>query len=171
MKNKYLLYNLIFIIVLFTISCKKGGKCEQTPNVNQSEIVVIFKDKQTDRYLYTEVTPLYNKDSLKVYDQNNNNLTLLFALNLIPNTSSRYWDISFGNIFNSQTDQSSFNSELCRDFIIKCKYNEVDTIRACFKSMKTECGSVFETLKVYQKGVLVGSTTNKTGINVTIVKD
>lgn len=160
------------IITLFSFgSCRKVGKCEQAPNVNQSEIVAAFKDKNTGNYLYAEVNPLYNKDSLRVYDENNNNLILLFALNQIPNTSSRYWDISFGNIFNAQTDQNSFNSEICKNFIVKYKYNETDTIKACFKSMNTECGSVFQTLKVFYKSLLVGSVSSKTGINVTINKE
>ena len=169
------LYNVTLAVIIITLfsfsSCRKGGKCEQAPNVNQSEIVVAYKDKQSGKYLYTEVNPLYNKDSLKVYDENNNNLVLLFVLNTIPNTSSRYWEISFGNIFNSQTDASSFNSEICKNFIVKYKYNETDTVKACFKSKRTECGSVFETLKVYHKSVLIGSTSNTTGINVTINKD
>ncbi len=165
------IWGIIFITFFSFGSCRKGGKCEQALNVNQSEIVVAFKDKNSGNYLYAEVNPSYNKDSIRVYDENNNNLVLLFALNQIPNTNSRYSDISFGNIYNPQTDANSFNSELCKNFIVKYKYNETDTIKACFKSMKTECGSVFETLKVFYKGMLVGSVSSKTGINVIINKE
>jgi len=170
-KPYYAIFGFIIITLFSFGSCRKGGRCEQAPNVNQSEIVVAFKDKTTGRYLYAEVSPLYNKDSLKVFDENGNSLILLYALNQIPNTSSRYWDISFGNIYNSQTDGNSFNSELCKNFIVKYKYNETDTIKACFKSKKTECGSVFETLKVFHKGLLVGSVSSKTGINIIINKE
>ena len=170
------LYNVTLAVIIITLfsfsSCRKGGKCEQAPNVNQSEIVVAFKDKQSGKYLYTEVNPLYNKDSLKVFDQNGNSLVILKLLRSAPDNPSIgiYW-LSFGNIFNSQTDENSFNSEICKNFIVKYKYNEVDTVNACFKSKRTECGSVFETLKVYHKSVLIGSTSNTTGINVTINKD
>lgn len=170
--NPYLAILGCIIITLFVFSsCRKGGKCEHAPNVNQSEVVVVFKDKQTGKYLYTEVSPLYNIDSLKIYDENNNRLIILYDLDLIPNTSSRYWGISFGNIYNSQTDQGSFNSEICRNFIVKYKYNETDTIKTCFNSRRTRCGSVFETLKVYHRGLLVGSGSNTTGFSVTINKE
>jgi hypothetical protein len=159
-----------FIIVFSNSSCRKNGKCDNAPNVNQSEVVVAFKNKSTGKYLYAEVNPLYNKDSLKIYDENNNRLVILSDLDLIPNTSSRYWGISFGNIFNPQTDANSFNIELCRNFIVKYTYNETDTIKVCFKSKKTECGSVFEILKVYYKGQLIGMETNTTGMDVTVIK-
>jgi len=170
------LYQILFVLTFLTIltlsSCRKGGKCEEAPNVNQSGIVVAFKDRQTGRYLYSEVNPLYNKDSLRVYDGNGNRLVILSLLSSAPDNPNIgiHW-LSFGNIFNSQTDQSSFNTEICKNFILKYKYNETDTIKACFKSKKTECGSVFEILKAYYKGQLVGSISNTTFVRVTINKD
>jgi hypothetical protein len=171
-KLNQMVFGFIVITVFCFFSCRKGGRCDQAPNVNQSEIVVAFKDKSTGKYLYTEVNPLYNKDSLKVFDPAGNSLVILNMLSSAPDNPSIgiYW-LSFGNIYNGQTDQSSFNTELCKNFIVKYKYNEVDTIRACFKSVYTECGSVFQTLKVFHKDLLVGSASSKTGINVTITKE
>ena len=168
--NKQLLVTLISLSI-FGYGCRKGGRCETPLNVNQSEAVVTFKDINSGNYLYREVGPVYNIDSLKILDENNQSLILLKDLDLIPNSSSRYWSVSFGPIYNTQTDAESFNSELCKDYVVKYSYNETDTLKICFKSKKTRCGSVFETLKVYQKEKLIGTETNNTGILVTILKD
>lgn len=163
----------LFIINIFCFSScgKSGGPCELPYNVNSSEVVVAFKDKATGNYLYARSNPLYNKDSLKVFDENGNRLIVLSALNQIPNSISQYWDIGFGPLFNFQTDQSSFDAEKCKLFTIKYLHNQTDTVNVCFKAKKTKCGSVFETLKVYHKNILIGSTTNTTGVLVTIIKD
>jgi hypothetical protein len=164
---------LIFITVLSFASCnKKGVKCDVPYNVNQSEIVVVFKEQATGRYLYYEFHPLYNKDSLKVLDENGKSLVLLSALNLIPNTSSRYWDISFGSLYDPTMDARSFDAEICKLYTIKYRYNESDTLKVCYKSKEARCnGSVFETLKVYHHGQLIGSITDNTGLVVTLNKN
>lgn len=157
------------VILFFSYgSCIKGGKCEQAPTLNLSAIQVSFKEKITGKYLYAEVNPIYNIDSIKIYDENNQGLIILKQLKLIPNTSSRYWDVNFGNIFTPQTD--AFDTDICRNFIVKYNYNETDTIKACFKAKKTSCGSVFEYLNVYYKNDLVGSITNETFINLIVSK-
>jgi hypothetical protein len=163
---------LITITFVFStcISCiKAGGPCEEPLNVNQSEVIVIFKNT-TERYLYEEINPLYNKDSLKVYDQYGNGLFILSKLNQIPNTSMKYLELSFGNIYDNSTDQSSFNSEICKDFLIKYTHNETDNLTVCFKSKKTKCGSIFETLKVYHNGQLLANISNDTYALITLIK-
>ena len=80
-------YQLFFSI----IPCKKTPKCETPLNVNQSSLQVIFKDRGTSKYLYEENLPLFNKDSIKVFNDNGNSLVLLYGLNTIPNTPNRYW--------------------------------------------------------------------------------
>ena len=138
-------------------------------NVDESEVVVIFKDG-TGRYLYEEINPLYNKDSLKVNDEFGNRLSLLSQLNLIPGTSSKYYEVSFGNIYDNTKDQAAFNTELCKKFIIRYRYNEIDTVQTCFKAKKTKCGSVFEYLKVYHKGQLLTTENNTTTGHITLIK-
>lgn len=172
--NSYIFFisSLLFSIVFTSIACGKGVKCEEPANVNNSEIVVVFKDKNTGRYLYSEVNPLYNKDSLKVFDESGNSLIILSLLRSSPdNPTQGIYVLSFGNIYNSQTDASSFSNELCRNFIIKYRYNETDTVKACFKVRKTECGSVFQPLKVYHKGQLLDSITNEASAHITIIKN
>lgn len=161
---------IISIVVSTCISCiKAGGPCESPLNVNQSEVVVIFKNA-AGKYLYEEINPLYNKDSLKVFDQYGNRLTILSKLNQIPNTSMRYFELSFGNLYDNSTDQPAFNSEICKDFFIKYIHNEVDSLNVCFRAKKTKCGSVFETLKVYHNGQLLASTSNDTYSLITLIK-
>lgn len=168
------LLSFIFLCALFAVvsasSCRTGGRCELPLNVNQSEIVVAFKDQATGKYLYSESNPLYNKDSIRVFDESGNSLFLLSQLDVIPNTNSRFWRISFGPLYNQQTDAAAFDAELCRSFIIKYNHTETDTVKACFKAKKTKCGSVFETLQVYHKDQLVGFINNNTGISIIVTK-
>jgi hypothetical protein len=95
---------------------------------------------------------------------------LLSLSRQIPNTNFAYDVISFGTLYDNRTDQSSFDSELCKNYIIKYSYNEVDTVQTCFKSKKTKCGSVFETLKVYHKGQLLASVRNTAVTQITLIK-
>ncbi len=177
MKQSFKLTKVIvisfFVLVTFSFqSCVKGGKCEEVPDLSNSGIQVDFKDNATGKYLYTTTAAtIYNIDSLKIYDQNNVPLNILMNLRSIPNASSgAYWSINFGNIYNPSTDAGAYNSEVCRNFIVKYTYNQADTIKACFKARNGDCGSEFEYLNVYYKGELVGSISNDTGIYLTINK-
>lgn len=173
MKSLYHLASilLITIVLICGVSCIKGGRCEGALNVNQSEIVVTFKDQATGKYLYSEVNPLYNKDSLEVFDPSGNALVILRVLRVNPGTLSKYWDLSFGNLYNQTTDANSFNAEICKGYILKYKYNVIDTIKVCFKAKNTKCGSKFETLKVYHRGATIRMGTNTTGMQVTVIKN
>lgn len=167
-----LLLNILFIFSfpLLLSSCfKKGGPCEEPLNLGLSAVLVTFKNA-TGEYLYKEINPLYSKDSLKVFDQHNNQLLLLSQFNQIPNTYFKYHEISFGTIYDARTDQSSFNSEICKSYVIQYSYNERDTVQTCFKSKKTKCGSVFDYLKVYHKGRLLDSVQNTVFAQITLIK-
>ena len=167
-----LILPLFVFLVVFIFSCRKGGRCEQALNVTQSEIAVIFKDATTGKYLYEDLNPLHNKDSLKVFDPNGNSLIILsLHRSASDNSSLGIYVLSFGNIYDQRTDAGSYNAELCKDFIVQYKYNEKDTIKACFKSKKTNCGSVFETLKVYNKDQLLATVTNDTYATITVIKN
>src|SRR5688572_18072353 len=103
---------IIFFFALHFISCEKRNiVCEVPVSLSDSHVSIVFKDKVSGNYLYSEANPLYNKDSLRLYDENGNSLKILSQPDLIPNTYARYFVLSFGSIFNSQTDQSSFSSE------------------------------------------------------------
>ena len=175
MKQSFKLTKVIvisfFVLVTFSFqSCVKGGKCEEVPDLSNSGIQVDFKDNATGKYLYTNTNSLYNIDSLKIYDENNVRMNILMYINNIPNSTGGYWSINFGNIYNPQTDAGAYNSEVCRNFIVKYTYNQADTIKACFKARNGDCGSEFEYLNVYYKGDLIGSVSNETGIYLTINK-
>lgn len=160
-----------FLIIILLGGCVKNPKCELPRNVNQSSINVTFKDQQIGQYLYTENNSLYNKDSIKILDPNGTPLFLLFSHNQLSGNPVTFWIINFGNIYNPQTDNKSFDTEICKDYIIKYTYSESDKLQVCFKSKKTECGSVFETLKIYHNSKLVDSVENTTDTEVTILKN
>lgn len=169
------LYQIIAIMLAATSltnsSCRKGGDCEGSFNLNQSEVAITFIDQQNGSYIYSETNPGYNKDSLKVFDPQGNSLIILSALNQIPNSNNRYYVLSFGNIYNPLTDAASFNSEICKEYTIKYSTSETDTLSVCFKSKQTKCGSVFETLKVYHKGQLLDLEANKTSTLINVYKN
>lgn len=161
---------IIIVCVFCASSCRKGGKCEEPLDIRLSGLICIFKNL-SGTYLYAEVNPLYNKDSLKIYDENGNSYSISPQLNLIPNTSSRYWEFYFGPLYNSQTDSESFNREVCKNFIVHYKYNKTDTIKTCYKAYKTDCGSIFSSLKIFHKGVLLKEENNTILTTVTITKN
>ena len=166
------LLNVVFVFSspLLLFSCfKKGGPCEEPLNLGLSEVRVTFKNAAGE-YLYKEINPPYRKDSLKVFDQNGNTLLLLSQRQQIPDTYFAYNEISFGAIYDARTDQSSFNSEICKSFVIHYGYNERDTVQTCFKSKKTKCGAVFEYLKVYHKGRLLDSVQNTVFAHIILIK-
>lgn len=164
------LFSITIVIVLIYSSCgSKGGPCEEMQVLDQSEIIVTFKN-QTGDYIYSESNPSYNKDSLTVFDGNNKQLILLDLLDQIPGTSLRFYKLSFGVIFDKQTDQQAFRSEVCKDFVIHYNSLESDTLRACFKAEKTMCGSQFERLNIYHRGQLLTSVSNTVVARITFVK-
>lgn len=163
---------LLFVLASgFLINSCGKGPCSETSNVSSSSVIISFIDKQTGKYVYTETNPLFSIDSLKVYDEFGNALSLLYALNTIPGTNSKYYSVAARPIYNQQKDQNSFYNELCRNFLIKYKYNDTDTLKACFKSRQVDCNSDFETLKLSYRDTLINTTTNNTVAIINIYKN
>lgn len=162
------------VLLFFGISgCIKpsGGRCEEPIDAERSsEVVITFKEKATGKYLYSEVNPLYNKDSLRVYDPNGESLIILSTSGTIPNTYSGYYIYSFGPLYDAQTDKAALTTEVCKKYIIKYNSSETDTVTTCFRLQKTECGSVFSPLKIYHEGQLLDSATGDSGANITLLK-
>lgn len=161
---------LVFLALLTFISCRKYPKCEEPLDVNQSYILLSFKDIN-DTYIHSEDNPLFSKDSLKIKDENGIFYSVIIQRALIPNTSLGYWEFDLGPIYNSNTDASSFDTTLCKKFIIFYRPNETDTIQTCFKTSKTDCGWVFSILKVYNKGQLISEEKNRIATECTIIKN
>ena len=158
----------ISLLILSSSSCTKN-RCEEPLDVNESKIIVGFKDVAGD-YIHTESTPKYNKDSLMVFDEKGNKYFLSRQLDVIPNTALRYWKFDFGPIYNGQLDIDAFNKEVCKKYILKYNYNETDTIVTCFKAFKTKCGSEFSSFKIFHQGVLLNEVSNTIFSNITITK-
>jgi hypothetical protein len=170
---KIWIYLTGFILVF--ISCKKivgVPECEEPIDIRyNSSIGVIFKDKATNRYLYSVVNPLYSKDSITISPLPGNPLNLIKGLVNDTATNESYWGINFGNIYDSQTDSSSFVNELCKNYIVRYSYDNTDTIKVCFKSIYTKCGSLFQTLRIYHNNELVLSQPNTPYVTITILKN
>ena len=163
-------YILVILCVTTLICCRKNPKCEEALDVKQSFLLLSFKDIN-GIYIHSEVNPLFSKDSLKAKDENGIFYSVVAQTNLIPNTSSGYWEFDIGPIYNPNTDASSFDNTICKNFIIFYKHNVTDTIKTCFKSTKTNCGSVFTNLKVYNKGQLISEENNKISSKCVIIKN
>jgi hypothetical protein len=165
----YLIIILLTSLVIF-IGCKKTTECEEPLDVMQSFLLLSFKDIN-GIYIHAEANPQFSKDSLKVKDENGRFYSVVPQTNLIPNTSSGYWEFDVGPIYNPNTDAASFDNTICKNFIVFYKYNVTDTIRTCFKSSKTKCGSVFANLQVFNKGQLVGEANNTIATKCLITKN
>lgn len=162
------------LITLFVLSCgKKGGECEEAIDATRtSEIVILFKDKVTGRYLYSELNPMYSKENLQITDLNGNKFALLSFLRSAPdNNNQGVYYISFGAIYNSQTDFVAFDREICKTFLVNYNSDEVDTLETCFRLMKTRCGAVFSPIKVYKNGCLLDSSTASSDSHITFYRN
>lgn len=159
---------LLLASILHSSSCRKGGECEEPYDVRNSYMLLTFKNS-SGNYLYREPNPIYNKDSLKIYDEVGNKISLYFIEKSIPGI---YWIVDMGPLYNSQTDMEAWDREICKKFIIKYYYNEVDTITTCYKITETKCGSHFNPLKVYHKGILLAEENHAViATSVTITKN
>ncbi len=168
-----IIYLLIVTFAISYSSCKKsGGECEEPLDIRQSEVNIIFIDSGSSKYIYTQINPLLNKDSLKVFDPSGNSLIILKSLSVEPTPPyNEFWKLSFGNIYDQRTNTNAFNTEICKEFIVQYQHNDWDTITTCFKAQKTECGSVFESLKVFYKGKLLATENNQTSTLITFLKN
>jgi len=159
----------LFSLILSSIGCAKPPECEEPFDVRGSEIVCIFKNSNGN-YLYRQIRPLYEIDSLKIFDELGNRYTPIATLKSAPDSVMVGVNfISFTPIYNSRTDEDAFEKEICKDFIISYYHNVNDTITTCYKAEKTKCGSKFTNLKVYHEGSLLSEVSNTIIATVTVV--
>jgi hypothetical protein len=172
MKTLFYASLISFAISFFLLSCTKEGGCGSVLYITKSSVQVIFKDSATNKYLYDEINPLYNKDSIKIYDPQGIPLSLLMSRNSDPVVPTNiYIEINFGSLFDYRTDSTSFTREICKDYVVQYAHNERDTITTCFKSKDLDCGSVFSRLNVFHKGKLLASENNTTNALITVIKN
>lgn len=163
------LLNLTCIFILCTSCIKKGGSCEEPLDIRSSECIITFRNSSGD-YLYKEFNSNYPIDSLKVFDEKGRQFKLLFLKQLITNSNFSYLNVGFGNIFDDQTDQEAFQGALCKKYYIEYKTSDKDSIEICFKARSTNCGSVFDPIKVSTKGRLIYSSSNVSNVYITLIK-
>lgn len=136
-KISFLTLVLAAISLLFLEGC---NRCEVFQSIDVSSgISFVIKDK--NRFIF-DVYPI---DSFLVYF--NNQKFEAFS------TSKSYGSVGLGNIYNEDTDQAAFSSQVCKDYIFRYTYQEIDTIRVCFAAIKDgNCGYQFKVLEVFYDG-------------------
>ncbi len=163
-----------FLFGFFTIAsfdnCISGGPCEEPLPIGMSGITFNFKDAATGKILYMAEEPLYNIDSLKITGLNGDS-TNMYKTTMQKNNIPYYWYAGIYLIKDASTLDGSVDTEVCKEYIIQYSFDESDTIKVCFKSKYTQCTSVLETVKVYNKNVLLASGKNTTGLEVDIIKN
>ncbi len=159
----------------FMACTKSSGTCEGADIVELTAVKFLFKDSMTNRFMYTEVFSLYKKDSLKFFSSNGDLLSDVSSqLAINPDSafsnSRRIHEIQLNDIFDNRIDSSSFVQELCKDIIIQHLWNVKDTVRICFKSKRTECGSQQEYLRIFYRGKMLANETNSIFATVRLVR-
>src|SRR5690606_15951891 len=104
---------------------KSGGKCETPDRLESSEIVLEFKNSE-GKYLYDKFDPIYEKEEFKVFDEKQQPLVILYNSTSAGNTSTVYYTLSFGPLFNPQTEADSFNKDICKKCYLHFNENESD---------------------------------------------
>jgi hypothetical protein len=171
LKNTYLLA----VLLLIALACTPTAPCENARNVESTSIKFLFKDSMTNRFMYTEDFSLFKRDSLKFFNLNGTRLTdvvsgLMINPDSITSNSGRIYAIQLNDIFDSATDSVAYTRELCKDFIIQHLSNVRDTIKVCFKSVKIECGSQQEYIRVFYKGRMLANVPNDIFCTVRLVR-
>ncbi len=166
--NRTLIVLSLLSLLLSFDSCIE--KCEEPINIGYSGVFASFTSS-TGEYLYRDANPIFEKDSLKVFDERGHQLLVLAGLQTIPGSVLPYWRFEFGPLYNPMTDKDPYNTEVCKKFIIQYYHNQTDTITTCWKAYKTKCGSSFNYISAYHKGVLVSQDIRTPFAKVTISKD
>ncbi len=170
--KKLLRLSIVFLLMVsIASSCKTGGPCEDPLPIGYSTITLIFKDSSTGKFLYTETSPSYNKDSLKVFTLNNDSVGSYKYVFNYNNPAINNYRLSIYPITNPTTLDGSVDTTICKRFVIQYYHNQRDTINACFKSEYTKCSAQFQSINVYRNNQQIGSANSTTDAEVTILKN
>lgn len=148
---------LALISVVFS-ACKKTRQCEEPIDIRYfSSLTFVFKDS-SGNYIYADEAPIYELDSLIIKTVGDSSVPLFYGKSNVPGSTLKYTYVGISPVYSQLNDQNAFGAEICKSYFIQFSYNDVDTINVCFKSKYTACGSLFETFKVYRRGVLINSS-------------
>ena len=166
----------IVLFSLIAISCTKilgleedCGDSLTVENANGLELHI--KDTTVNKYIYQLVSPLYNIDSLQIWNSQGEKYKLF--VNISVDTSTHYGaynDVSIYGIYNSNFDTNIYEDTIRKDIYIKYNKNEYDTLNICFKANHAKCGGVFAFIKVMRKGKLISYTQNDFAPRILIKK-
>ena len=68
-----------------------------------------------------------------------------------------YGSVNLTGIYNEATDQAVFTSQVCKDFVFRYTFKELDTLKVCFNAKPDgNCGNEFHVVSVVYNGQNLG---------------
>jgi hypothetical protein len=127
-----------------------------------SSIGIDLFDKASNEYFYLETRQsLYNKDSLRVFDENGQRFgSIEFGLGEDPrNNLRRFYKTVIYPAFRLPGDEDAVNREKTRTMYLRYNSSVTDTLTLVFKAKKNRCDRyIYEYAKIYYNGSLISSS-------------
>ena len=128
------------IFIALCILFLEGCDCENRNGIETaSSLHFVIKDKGAF------IFDVYPIDSFRVF----------FKGQRYDDFSSHknYGSVTLKGIYNEATDQAVFTSQVCKDFVFRYTFKEIDTIKVCFNAKPDgKCKNDFHVVNVFYKG-------------------
>jgi hypothetical protein len=164
MKNNKIIYAILFLTITFIAgnSCNKNtgsGTCEDASTVeNTAGFELHIKDTTLNSFIYDKAIPLYNVDSLQVWNSQGTRYKP-FKIDAADSIShSAYYAIGVYGLYDSRFDVNMYNDTIKKDIYIRYKLNEWDTLNISYKAYSGQCGSQFAFLQVIHHKKVISYT-------------
>lgn len=167
---------LIAIIAIYIISasCNKNtgsGACEEAFTIeNASGLELHIKDTTLNRFVYDVVQPLYNVDSIQIWNSQGTRYKP-FKIDAADTVTHRgYYAIEILGLYDSRYDGNIYADTIRKDIYVRYKENEWDTLNLSYKAKAGQCGSEFSFLQVSYHKKIISYTQNNFGPRILIKK-
>jgi hypothetical protein len=149
---------ILIFCTLFPPHCTKPF-CGESVGLEASSIGIELFDQANKEYFYLETgQSLYNKDSLRVFDENGQKFgSISFVLTEDPrNKLRRFYKTIIFPAFRLPGDEDALNTEKTRTMYLRYSSIASDTLTLAFKAKKNRCDRyIYEYVKVYRGGNLI----------------
>ena len=167
-KNKTNLLITFIVYYLFLISCNKhtgSGVCEEAFTIeNSSGIELHIKDTTLNRFVYNTFHPIYNIDSLQIFNSQGlrYNFYKFKSIDSSNSTNAYYLYNAIGifSLYDERYDSNMYNDTIQKDIYIRYSSNKFDTLSLSYKANAGYCGSEFTFIKVMQHNKVISYTQN-----------
>lgn len=139
------------LLITFNIYLLEGCMpCEEFFGI-EDRSTISFDIKDKNRFIFD----VYSIDSFRVYLDNKNFEAY--------STSQQYGSISLDKVYNEDTDQAAFTSQVCKEFVFRYTYTEMDIVKICFVAKpEGNCGNEFYVKNVFYNGKDLGTAFPRT---------